>query len=81
MKSRSPWHTNAAVCAQAFIKLAEIRQLAKAFGVNLLDERVQDEEHGQYVLRFACAAIAIIIIFRKQELHDSINRQAIGIAR
>jgi hypothetical protein len=36
MKSLSPWNTNAAVCEPAFIKPTGIRQLAKAFGVNLL---------------------------------------------
>ena len=55
MKSLSPWHTNAAVCAQAFIKLAEIRQLAKAFGVNLLGERIQDENTANtFCLRSHC---------------------------
>jgi hypothetical protein len=29
MKSLSPWHTNAAFCAQAFIKPAEIRQSSR----------------------------------------------------
>jgi hypothetical protein len=78
MKSLSPWHTNAAVCAQAFIKLAEIRQLAKAFEVNILDERVQDENTANtFCLRSHCNHHH----FRKQEVHDSINRQATGIAQ
>lgn len=42
MKSLSPWHTNAAVCAQAFIKLAEIRQSSRRTGPG--------RAHGQYVL-------------------------------
>jgi len=78
MKSLSPWHTNAAVCAQAFIKLAEIRQLAKAFEVNILDERVQDENTANtFCLRSHCNHHH----FQKQEVHDSINRQATGIAQ
>jgi len=40
--------------------------------------RVQDENKAN---SFACEAIAIIIIFRKQEVHDSINRESIGIAQ
>ena len=56
MKSLSPWHTNAAVCASAFIKPAEIRQSSPRTD---LDENTAK--------RFPCEAIAITIIFQKQE--------------
>jgi hypothetical protein len=42
MKSLSPWHTNAAVCAPAFIKLTEIRQSSRRTDLG--------REHGQYLL-------------------------------
>jgi hypothetical protein len=42
MKSLSPWHTNAAGCAPAFIKPAEIRQ-----SFRLID---LEREHSKYVL-------------------------------
>jgi hypothetical protein len=41
MKSLSPWHTDAAVYAQAFIKLAEIRQSSPRIDL--------EREHSQYV--------------------------------
>jgi hypothetical protein len=41
MKSLSPWDTNAAVCAQAFIKPAEIRQSSRRTDPG--------REHSQYV--------------------------------
>jgi hypothetical protein len=67
-----------AVCAQAFIKLAEIRQLAKAFGVNPFDERVQDDNAANtFCLRSHCKHHHS----PKQEVHDSINSQADGIAQ
>src|SRR5882724_9365680 len=56
MKSLSPWHTNAAVCASAFIKPAEIRQSSPRTD---LDENTAK--------RFPCEAIAITFIFQKQE--------------
>jgi hypothetical protein len=42
MKSLSPWHTDAAVCAQAFIKLPEIRQSSPRIDL--------EREHSKYVL-------------------------------
>jgi len=41
MKSLSPWHTNAAVCASAFIKPAEIRQSSPRTDLG--------REHSKYV--------------------------------
>jgi hypothetical protein len=74
MKSLSPWHTNAAVCAQAFIKLAKIRQLAKAFGVNLLDERVQGEKTANtFCLRSHCNHHH----FRKKHSHEQANQRRV----
>jgi hypothetical protein len=52
MKVYFGMHTNAAVCAPAFIKLAEIRQSSRRTG----------SEPSTQQIRFACAAIAIVII-------------------
>src|SRR5213596_691689 len=71
MKSLSPWHTNAAVCASAFIKPAEIRQSSRRTDLG--------REHNQYV--FLAKPLQSSSFSESKHSHEQAKANTCGLLR